>query len=141
MKKFLNIAASVILVLNAIAALYGGRNLIIHPDGSGMQMSLDWLKHTPFHNFLIPGIILFIANGLFSIFVLIALRLKLRLFPWFIMAQGAILLGWISIQVLMIQIINLHHIVFWSFAIALIIMGWLLRNYYHDHQRGNRGRI
>jgi hypothetical protein len=137
MKKFLNIAASVILVLNAIAALYGGRNLIIHPDGSGMQMSLDWLKHTPFHNFLIPGIILFIANGLFSIFVLIALRLKLRLFPWFIMAQGAILLGWISIQVFMIEFINLHHFVFGSLGIALIAIGLLLRKFYHDHTTGN----
>jgi hypothetical protein len=141
MKKPLVIVASILLLLNAIGALYGGGNFIIHPDGSGMQMSLDWLKNTPFQNYLMPGILLFVANGLFSIFVLVALMLKFRQFPWFIIAQGVILLGWISIQVLMIRVINLHHIIFWSFAIALIVIGWRLIHYHYDHQTGNRERL
>jgi hypothetical protein len=45
---------------------------MLHPDGSSIEMSLDWLQHTPFQDYLIPGIILFIANGLFSIFVFIS---------------------------------------------------------------------
>jgi len=131
-KKLLKIAASLLLLLNAIAALYGGGNLIIHPDGSSMQMSLDWLKHTPFHNYLIPGIILFIANGLFSISVLGVLHLRPRLAPWFVMSQGAILTGWIFIQILMVQILNPHHLVFGFIGIVLIIIGWLLRKYNYE---------
>ena len=137
MKKTLVVTVALILLLNATAAIYGGGNFIIHPDGSSMDMSLDWLQNTPFHNYLIPGILLFIANGICSLVVLMALALKFKLYPWFIMAQGTVLFGWISIQMMMIQTINLHHFIFGSFGIALIIIGWLLRIYYNDHQTGN----
>jgi ABC-type proline/glycine betaine transport system permease subunit len=82
MKTFLTITAALLLLFNAIGALFGGWNLITHPDGSSLQMSLDFLKKTPFHTYLIPGIILFVANGLFSIFVLLALVFRFWYASW-----------------------------------------------------------
>jgi hypothetical protein len=65
-----------LLLLNGIGAIYGGLNLIIYPDGSSFHMPLYILEDSPFHSFLIPGVILFVANGLSSIFVLSAILFK-----------------------------------------------------------------
>ena len=78
MNKILIILAAFLLLFNGVGALYGGWNLIAHPDGSSIDLSMSWLKHTPFQNYRIPGIILFIANGLCSIFVLTTLLLKFK---------------------------------------------------------------
>jgi len=125
MKVFLKIITSLLLLINGIGAIYGGGNLILHPDGSSIQLSLHWLQHTPFNNYLIPGIILFIANGLLSVFVFIALLLKYKNYSWLVMAQGAILTGWIVIQILLIQTIYFLHIILGSVGIALILLGIL----------------
>lgn len=126
MKLFLKILASALLLFNGIGALYGGWHLIMHPDGSSIQLSMDWLEHTPFKDYLIPGIVLFIANGLFSIVVLCTLILKFRHYAWYIMVQGAILTGWIVIQVLMVQTIYFLHIILGIVGLLLIIIGALL---------------
>ena len=41
-----------------------------HPDGSSIQLSMEWLNPTPFTSYLLPGLVLFIFNGLMSFFVL-----------------------------------------------------------------------
>ena len=118
--------AYLLLFFNGAGALFGGWNLMIHPDGSSLQLSMDWLKHTPFPDYLIPGIMLFIANGLFSVFVFIAILLKLRNYYWLVMVQGAILAGWIVIQMALIRTIDFLHVLFGSIGIALFIVGWIL---------------
>jgi hypothetical protein len=129
MKLLLHILAYILLFFNGAGALFGGWNLMIHPDGSSLQLSLDWLKHTPFPDYLIPGIILFIANGLFGVFVFIAILLKLKNYCWLIMAQGAILAGWIVIQMALIRTIDFLHVLFGSIGIALFIVGWMILQY------------
>jgi len=125
MKFFLKVITSLLLLINGIGAIYGGSNLILHPDGSSIQLSLQWLQHTPFHNYFIPGIILFIANGLLSMFVFMALLLKYKNYPWLVIAQGVVLTGWIVIQILLIQTVYFLHIILGSFGIALILLGIL----------------
>jgi len=129
MKTFLNILASVFLLFNGIGALYGGWNLMLYPDGSSIQLSMDWLRHTPFVDYRIPGFILFIANGLLSAFASIALLLNIKQSPWLVIAQGAILTGWILVQILLIQTIYFLHFICVSVGIALIIVGWILVRY------------
>ena len=126
MKIGLNIIASALLLFNGIGAIYGGLNLIIHPDGHSIQLSSEWLKHTPFQDYLIPGIVLLIANGLFSILAFIFLLFNHRKYPWLVTAQGIILAGWIVIQMLMIQTVYFLHIILGSVGLALIIIGGLL---------------
>lgn len=125
MKIFLKFITSLFLLFNGIGAIYGGVNLILHPDGSSIQLSPDWLKHTPFHDYLIPGIILFIANGVFSILVFISLLLNYRNYVWLVIAQGSILTGWIIIQVILIQTVYFLHFILGGVGIALITLGWI----------------
>jgi len=55
-----------ILILQVIGALYGGISLVIDPSGKLLQMPAgEWLKGTPFADFLIPGIILSILLGVY----------------------------------------------------------------------------
>jgi hypothetical protein len=121
----LKILTGLLLVFNGTGALYGGGNLILHPDGSSIQLSAHWLEHTPFPNYLIPGIVLFIANGLFSLYVLICLLVNNRHYPWLVIAQGVILSGWIIIQVLLIRTVYFLHIILGLVGVALMLLGRL----------------
>ena len=94
MKLFYKLLIGLLLLFNGIGAIYGGINLMIYPDGSSIQLSPDWIEGTMFKNYFIPGLVLFIANGLFSIFTLITLAFNLKNHNWFVIFQGAILTGW-----------------------------------------------
>jgi len=118
-----------LLLFNGIGAIYGGWNLMMHPDGSSIQLSPGWLEHTPFDNYLIPGIILFVVNGWFSLVAFSAVIMNLKNHAWLVIAQGAILLGWIVIQMLLIQTVYFLHLVLGAAGIALLIVGRLLLNY------------
>jgi hypothetical protein len=125
-KRLLNGVAIILLLFNGIGALYGGWGLMTHPDGSSIKLSLHWLEHTPFRDYLIPGIILFITNGLFSLITVCMLLLRYRNYAWFVILQGLILSGWIVIQILLIQTINFLHFVLGSTGIGLVAAGLLL---------------
>lgn len=59
--KTLHTIALVALALLGITAVWGGAELIRYPTGAPMQIPLSLLQYTPFHSFLIPGIILLVA--------------------------------------------------------------------------------
>lgn len=126
MKTFLKILASFLLLFNSIGALYGGWHLINHPDGSSLKISLDLLEHTPFSNFLIPGIILFSVNGVFSFSVFILILLNFRRYPLFVYVQGILLAGWIVIQCILLREINFLHITLGSMGILMMTSGMIL---------------
>lgn len=125
MKALLKIVTISLLLFNGIGAVYGGVNLMLHPDGSSIQLSEEWLKTTPFHNYFIPGVILFIANGLGSFIAFSFVLIRHRNDAWLVMAQGAILTGWIIIQILLIQTVYFLHFIMGGVGIALILLGWV----------------
>ncbi|HEY3429783.1 MAG TPA: hypothetical protein VGK39_03835 [Cyclobacteriaceae bacterium] len=127
MRLFLNTVTSLLLLLNGVGALYGGWNLITHPDGSSIQLSMQWLEHTPFEDYLIPGIVLLGANGIFSFVVLVSVLFKWRNYAQLISVQGLILTGWIMIQMLLMQTVHFLHIALGCMGIALMSMGLLLK--------------
>jgi hypothetical protein len=92
MQGFYRIAALILLLFNGLGAIYGGYLFTAAPDGSLMHMPLSFLDHSPFTSFLIPGIILFIFNGLFSLVTCVSLLLKTKRYPLMIVMQGVILL-------------------------------------------------
>ena len=126
MKIYLKYFTSFILLFNAAGAIYGGGNLIIHPDGSSIQLSMEWLKYTPFRDYFVPGIILFVANGLCSIIVFISLILNVSIYSWLVIVQGVILTFWIIIQIILIRTVYFLHIIMGSCGILMIVLGILL---------------
>ena len=68
---FVRVLAVIALVFLSSTALYGGTVLIVNAHGNpwGM-MPLSLLDHTPFHSWLVPGIVLLTANGVLALWVL-----------------------------------------------------------------------
>jgi hypothetical protein len=64
------IVAIVVLVFLALSGIVGAIPLILHSTGEPWTMPQTSLQHSPFHSYLVPGIILLLANGLLSLWVL-----------------------------------------------------------------------
>jgi hypothetical protein len=124
---FLKGLATVLLLVNGVGALMGGGNLIAHPDGSSLKMPLYLLQYSPFKDFFIPGIMLFVTSGLGSMLALLTIIFKVKKSYLFVVAEGAILTGWIVIQVTLIRSIGTLHYVFGGVGLLLMLMGYLLR--------------
>lgn len=139
MKTSFKILAGVLLLLIGLSAIYGGLNLMVYPNGTSLQLPLELLEHSPFKNYLVPGIILFIANGLLSLFVWVALISRLKKYPLYIFIQGNIVTGWIIIQLIMLQVVNVLNIIIGVTGLLLIFCGWILR--YPTRDNATNGRI
>jgi hypothetical protein len=132
MRIFIKIITALLLLFNAIGALYGGYQLIRNPDGSSMQLSPDLLTHTWFSSYAIPGMILFIGNGLLSLYALAALLFMSKHHGLVIMLQGIILTGWILIQLLLIQTLSYWQLLLGLIGLSLIISGIVFRNWQQE---------
>lgn len=119
--------AYALLLFNGSGALIGGYSLMRYPDGHMMQLDPSLLQHTPFTNYFIPGLILFMANGCLSTIIIWMLVAKKTRTGVAMIAQGMILGGWIIIQMLLIRTVFFLHIIFILLAIAFLILGYLLR--------------
>lgn len=116
----------ILLLMNGIGALYGGWNLMIYPDGSSLLLPLSYLEHSPFTDYFIPGMVLFIVNGIFSFGVLGTIVLKKTFAHRAIIIEGIVLFGWIILQVIFLQTINVLHYIFGSVGLGLVGAGWYL---------------
>ena len=119
----IRIIAIVFLFIIGLNALAAGYSFITEPSGSGLGISTDYLRYSPFRDYFIPGIILFTAIGIFSIVAAIMAIKRKNIYPLFLFTEGCLLLGWIVIQVLMVKDINWMHITCFCVGIVLILGG------------------
>ncbi|MFN8252026.1 MAG: hypothetical protein U0V75_09110 [Ferruginibacter sp.] len=101
-----------LLGINAVA---GGCMLIAKPDGSLLGMEQGWLNASPFSNYLVPGILLLLVNGMMPLYIAAGLLRKfsckwsgpVNIYPnrhwaWtFSLYTGITVIGWIIIQQLL----------------------------------------
>ena len=124
--KVVRTVAIVSLAFLAITAIWGAALLIEDPSGSPMQIPPSVLAHTPFHSFLIPGILLLVSQGLLGVVVLgIAIFCK-RGYGWWIGFQGCMIFGWITAEVILLRTVVWLHFVYWGLGLILIATGWAL---------------
>ena len=116
-----------ILIVNVIASLIGGYMLIKDATGHSLQLNLDDLKGSPFTDYAAAGWILLIVIGLFSIVAAVVSFLHHKLYPYFIIAAGALLLLFIVAEIYLIQQLQIMQTVFGLMAIALLLLGNLIR--------------
>ena len=123
------IIASVLLVIVGFAALYGGFMFMIDPSGYQLGISRDLLVGTPFDNYMVPGIILFVVVGLFSLVSGVLTILRNPVFPWLLMIAGLILMGWLTVQLFMNSgfFSPLFHYPLYAVGISLLLIGFLER--------------
>jgi hypothetical protein len=121
------VIAIVALLFLAFSSCVGGIPLIADPSGGILKMPVTFLEHSPFHSFLIPGLILLFANGILGFAITIAVIRKLKGHALWVVFQGCVLFGWITIEVLMLRVVIWAHFVYWVLAIVLIAAGLGIR--------------
>ena len=126
----------VLQFLLGLGAIGGGGVLIAAPDGSIIHMPLSMLEYSPFHNFLVPGIILLTGLGIFPLAIAFSLwQLPAWRWPDFLnpfqrmhwswaasLAAGVITLIWITVEVLILRDIAFLHILYFAWGCALILL-------------------
>ena len=125
--KLVRITAIGTLAFLGLSSLVGAIPMILDPTGKMLRMPLSLLRYSPFDSFLIPGIILLVANGLLALGVLwLALRRRPRYGLWTAF-QGCVLLGWLAVECWMIRVVVWPHYFYGAVALVLIATGLALR--------------
>jgi hypothetical protein len=92
----------VLLVIQGLGGLAGGLSLVIKPDGSIMKMPLSYLDGSPFSDFLLPGLILFLVLGVLPLVAAAGLWMR-RAWGWYAaFAVGCGLMIWILVEITII---------------------------------------
>ena len=124
--RILRVFTIVLLFLNGSSAIAGGIGLIGDPSGKALGWTTEMLQHTPFDDYLIPGIVLFIGNGLLSILIAALTIKKKKHYPLYIIFQGSFLCGWIIAQIVMIRVYHPLHLICMVIGLLLIVCGYIL---------------
>lgn len=109
--------------MNSVAALGAGYLLMSDSSGQSLGFSVDMLQYSPFRTYFIPGLILFIANGLLSGFTFILMVVNKKSANKLILIQGLILTFWIFSQIIMLRLLHPMHLVLGAAGILLIYLG------------------
>lgn len=123
----LRMIAILLLLFNGIGAIFGGWSLISDPTGQDIQLPLTYLENSPFRDFLIPGIVLFVANGVFSMVAVMWTIFRWGNYYWLIIIQGILLGGWIIIQMILLRHFYYLQFVFGGIGLVLLIIGMVLK--------------
>lgn len=116
-----------------IGAVISGGLLVAAPSGEYLQAPQDMLRGSPFHDFLVPGLILVLVNGIGQ---LAAGVLTFRRHPaagFVAMVFGLGLMIWIFVQVNMIGGGHWLQITYFALGVAEAALAFLL-------QRSERSR-
>lgn len=121
--KETRIVAIVALMFLGLSGVIGAIPLIVNPGGEPWSMPQSLLQYSPFRSYLVPGIILLIANGLLSVWALWLTVSRRPGYGWWVIAQGVVLLGWLIVEVAMLRLMVWPHYFYGAVAMALVISG------------------
>lgn len=125
--KAVRVIALIVLPFLALSSCVGGIPMILDPSGGILKMPLSVLAHSPFRNFLIPGLTLLTANGVLSAIVAVLVMRKVQSSGVLVCLQGCVLFGWITVQVIMLRAVVWLHFLYWGIALVLIACGSAMR--------------
>lgn len=99
-----------------IGALFGGGVFLLAPDGHLLGMTTKTLAGSPFQSYLVPGMILFVFVGIAPLLVAAITLRRLAIAPLAALAVGLTLIGWISVE--MVVLAGLGSLA-WTFYLVL----------------------
>jgi hypothetical protein len=117
------IAIGLVHAFVALGALIGGGAFLLRPDGSLIQADPSWLAHSPFRTYLIPGLILFVMVGLANVAAAVVAWRRAPWAGWFTAAVGAILMGWIVGEFLLVRLYHWMQPMYFGLGLVLVVAG------------------
>ncbi len=127
MKKAIHIAEGILQSCIGLSAVPSGLLLVIRPDGSLMEMPVSILKGSPFGDYLVPGILLFLVMGLGNLAAAILSFRRRELAGFAGIFFGFALVIWIFMQVSMIGGGHWLQYLYFFLGIAEILLGIAMR--------------
>jgi len=100
-----------------IGAMSGGLAAITNPQ-EPLGMSAIYLKNSPFTNYFIPGIILFVVIGLGNVFSALMFHFKSKFQGYISSVFSWALVIWIFVQCIVLNTVVALHVIF--FIIGLV---------------------
>ncbi|MEW7289964.1 hypothetical protein [Aquimarina sp. 2304DJ70-9] len=137
MKRSISTYILMLLILfQVISAVPAGALMIIDPSGEKLGLPIKLLQYSPFSDFLIPGLFLFLVLGVFPGIVLYGLIKKKHFsmvekinlyknYHWawtFSYYVGLLLILWINMQLFFIKSFDIAHFVYSMLGVAIIII-------------------
>jgi hypothetical protein len=102
----------------AFWAFAGGIGLM----GGGLDLSREWLDGTPFNDYFIPGLILFVVVGGSMLAASLAVWSRNTFAGPASLVVGSILLIWITVQVVLIGYRGWMQPTFFAFGLAVAVL-------------------
>lgn len=133
--KFARNIATVLLAFLALTALAGSIPMMLHPEGNSTTLPLSTLENSPFRTYLVPGILLFSANGVLAIAIFWLVLRRSSHHPMLTAFQGCVLLVWLIAECWLLKMIVWLHYFYGVVAAGLIICGFMM----HRERRLSRG--
>ncbi len=129
MKRTAYFAEGILQSLIGVGAVICGALLVIGPDGHFLQMPVEMLKNSPFRSFLIPGLILFLVNGVGNVVsAVLCFRMhRIAGFGGFLFGFGLII--WIFVQVNMIGGGSWLQYLYFALGLLLLLLGIVMREF------------
>lgn len=129
-----------LLLFQVLSAFGGGVTMAAKPDGSALGIPLSMLDGSPFHNFLIPGIILSVVLGVLPLIAAIGLMFSgkwywmgicniysHRHWAWtYALYTGLGLIIWITVQHMYIGY-SILQTIYQSLGIAIVVFALMPR--------------
>jgi hypothetical protein len=124
-----------LMLFQAISAMIPGFMLVAFPSGKAVGLPLVQLEHSPFRDFLVPGLYLFFVLGVLPAVTLFGLLLRpawhyfellnyYREQHWswtYSYYTGILLILWIDAEVIFIRSVSILHLVYSLLGLAIII--------------------
>lgn len=111
-----------LLALVALNAFAGGYYGMAGAEG----VSTEWLRGTPFQDYFVPSLILFVAVGGSSLAAAIAVLRRSRLARWAAFGAAGVLFVWLVVQIAMIGYVSWMQPTFVAVALLLLLLTALL---------------
>ncbi len=135
-----------LLAFLGLGAMGGGAVLIVSPSGKLMGMPLSLLDLSPFRNYFVPGVILFLVIGIIPMLLIMSLLKKPASnfaehfnfcsdmhWAWtYTIYIAFILIFWIQIEMVLLNAVNWLHTFYMLLAVVIIFVALLpqVRNLY-----------
>jgi hypothetical protein len=100
---------------------------MLHPHGNSTTMPLSTLSNSPFQTYLVPGILLFLANGVLAFAVFWVLIRRSSHYALLTVLQGFVLLVWLIVECWLLEIVIWLHYFYGAIAVGLIVSGFAMR--------------
>jgi hypothetical protein len=122
-------------VFLGIGALGGGLALMLFPKGMETGLTVDLLKGSPFSNYFVPGLSLFLFLGVLPLVCAVSIAKQSNLTGWTLCGVGAILMIWMLVEIASIGFSMSPPLQPFYLVYAVVMMAFGVRSLLDDLRR------